>query len=79
MKGVFLIVLIAVCSVMALNNKEEYPGCPCPRIYRPVCASNGRTFSNECEFRCFAKSVPRLHLRIVKEAECGEPANAVFE
>lgn len=34
---------------------DDEPLCPCPRIYDPVCASNGETYSNDCIFRCAAK------------------------
>ncbi|XP_017771018.1 PREDICTED: serine protease inhibitor dipetalogastin-like [Nicrophorus vespilloides] len=43
--------------------------CNCPRIYKPVCASNGQTYSNECQCKCFA-STAKIDLRVVKEGEC---------
>lgn len=33
---------------------EKDPNCICENIRNPVCASNGRTYPNPCEFRCVA-------------------------
>ena len=34
-------------------------GCVCPAVYRPVCGSDGRTYSNGCEANCNGRSVGR--------------------
>jgi len=67
------IVLFAVLAVSSANNVPKDHPCACPRIYRPVCASNGRTFSNDCEFNCVAKQHKSEHLRIVRNGPCHEP------
>lgn len=41
---VFLVLALAVMMTKAL--------CPCPKIYNPVCANNGRTYSNPCLLEC---------------------------
>lgn len=35
--------------------------CVCPRLYRPLCASNGKTYNNMCYLRCAQKGVYRLY------------------
>lgn len=39
---IFGIILSMVYSVQSQNQK------PCSRIYRPICGSNGKMYSNEC-------------------------------
>lgn len=32
--------------------EDESDGCICQKIFTPLCASNGKTYNNDCEFRC---------------------------
>ena len=55
-------VLCAV-AVMALHvhacvaQRRPNLDCVCPAVYRPVCGSDGRTYSNGCEANCNGRSV----------------------
>ncbi|KAK4873570.1 hypothetical protein RN001_012930 [Aquatica leii] len=62
-----------VISVLAVSSAERKI-CPCPRIFMPVCASNGRTYPNICEFNCVAEE---QHLRLLKRSACD--AEQVYE
>lgn len=53
---------------------EEFPICPCPKHYVPVCGSNNVTYGNECAFLCAASSNlgKRIGLFIAKRGSCLE-------
>ncbi|OWR52526.1 hypothetical protein KGM_201032 [Danaus plexippus plexippus] len=52
-KLVSLLALMVV-SCMSFPQKSFSP-CACSKIYRPLCASDGRSYTNPCEFECRAK------------------------
>lgn len=37
-----------------INNPRTDPTCPCTKIYRPVCGSDGYSYGNECLAECQA-------------------------
>ena len=54
------------------RGEEEECGKSCPRILRPVCASNGQTFGNECLFQIFQCQAQKNgdEVVLVHEGEC---------
>lgn len=43
--------------------------CPCPKIYKPICASNGETYNNPCIFECFKKECPEEARNVEKVSD----------
>lgn len=72
MSKLAVLLLIFAFVFVTYGEEQKREGCPCPRIYMPVCASNGKTFPNECEFECVAKSREGHGMRIVKMGECDD-------
>lgn len=50
--------------------------CACPRMYDPICGSNGITYGNECTFLCAQNKLSDL--RMVKRDAC-ESDDGVWE
>ncbi|CAL8102443.1 unnamed protein product [Orchesella dallaii] len=42
--------------------------CFCPRLWSPVCASNGRTYANRCELQCAQDGNPDI--TFVRTGQC---------
>lgn len=66
MKVILLIGAIIAMLMVSLINAEE-DRCPCPRNLEPVCASNGRTYNNMCEYKCVEE---KYNLKITKRSAC---------
>jgi len=59
------------------NVKPKINGCPefCTSDYSPVCASNGRTYSNRCEFNKAKCNRSNQQLTIIYTGECDSGSN----
>lgn len=57
---------------LASSNANK---CICTREYGPICASNGVTYSNGCEFKC--AKVENKHLEIQFYGECNGAADTL--
>jgi hypothetical protein len=53
-------------EVKSVSLDEEL--CPCPKLFWPVCGSNGRTYANTCLLQCAQKTNKQLEL--LAEGEC---------
>lgn len=52
----------------------------CPTIYAPVCANNGESFNNICEFKAQKKCRNDKTLKLVKKGRCSEnPKGKMFK
>ncbi|KAM3957942.1 agaphelin-like [Aphomia sociella] len=61
---------IAVSCIYA-EPEPSTSSCACPKIYTPVCASNGKTYNSICEFRCDLKQLGSgAEIHIVRNGRC---------
>ncbi|XP_067241536.1 double-headed protease inhibitor, submandibular gland-like [Chanodichthys erythropterus] len=71
-------VIVLLCVLVAVSDGEREPNCKpyssngCPEIYKAVCGSDGKTYSNECEL-CVASKTSNTKILIQKEGECDQP------
>jgi len=65
-------------TVPVRSSRPPQAGCEvCQRIFRPVCASDGATYTNECEVRARACS-HKIGLVVVKQGACAD-GDVVFQ
>ncbi|KYB28125.1 Pancreatic secretory trypsin inhibitor-like protein [Tribolium castaneum] len=68
-----IVLISALVLLLCQQESAAENSCLCPRIFAPVCASDGHTYSNKCVFNCELKKAPmekRSNLRILKSGEC---------
>uniref|UniRef100_A0A182W9R4 Kazal-like domain-containing protein n=1 Tax=Anopheles minimus TaxID=112268 RepID=A0A182W9R4_9DIPT len=72
--SILLVVLALQTTQVEADIYSEMATCACPLLYRPICASNNETYSNECVLKC-AIDTPTgrsIGLHKVKEGNCNE-------
>lgn len=71
---VLMISIVVIISLTIEASAIPEPGpysrssCACPRMYDPICGSNGITYGNECTFLCAARK--KADLTILKRDAC---------
>ncbi|XP_051716671.1 ovoinhibitor-like isoform X4 [Ctenopharyngodon idella] len=71
-------VIVLLCVLVTVSDGAREPNCKpnpsnvCPRIYKPVCGSDEKTYSNECEL-CVANKASKTKILIEKQGECDQP------
>ncbi|XP_067218745.1 proteinase inhibitor PSKP-2-like [Chanodichthys erythropterus] len=71
-KGV--IILLCVCVLVAISDGARKPFCKnqpktCPETLKPVCGTNGKTYTNECSL-CAALRASKIKIKIKKVGRC---------
>lgn len=74
---VLLLVLSSIVAVLGIEGKtiDGAPICLCSRVYAPVCASNLKTYGNECLMDCESSNLKTRglsELRVLKKSACEE-------
>lgn len=64
-----LINIVVFIGLGALAVSDGARSCICTREYHPICASDERTYSNECTFECKKQSEPTLSIKFYSECK----------
>jgi len=80
MKLIFisLALIISIASAALIrkpNCDHESEGSGCPKIYRPVCGTDFRTYSSECMFCQYIQKSKHFELKVLHEGECTDAEN----
>ncbi|XP_018564503.1 serine protease inhibitor Kazal-type 1-like [Anoplophora glabripennis] len=66
---VFAFMLLSGGYTKHTKSNDDISFCVCPMIYRPVCASDGKTYGNPCEVECEKKKGSKLSIVTYRECE----------
>lgn len=67
-------IISSTIDASAIPEPRGRSTCACPRMYDPICASNGITYGNECTFLCAQSK--RTELKMVKRDACDSDYSA---
>lgn len=72
--SILLVILAVQTTQVEADIYSEMATCACHLLYRPVCASNNETYSNECVLKCASETPTgrRIGLHKVKDGNCNE-------
>ncbi|XP_055307408.1 serine protease inhibitor dipetalogastin-like [Sitodiplosis mosellana] len=65
-----IVLIIAIAAVVVHVADSASRGCICTREYRPICASNDVSYSNNCLFECEKRNNDQLQIRFY--GKCNE-------
>ncbi|XP_037958874.1 serine protease inhibitor dipetalogastin-like [Teleopsis dalmanni] len=76
----FTFIILSCLAVFAMANEDaDYDpisaDCFCPRMYIPVCGSDGRTYHNQCDLEC--AQTRGVAITVVREGTCAEQQSTV--